>query len=494
MYFSKKTKSYRNNKKSKRLKKQTKTEYKEPAGYVSKWFGGFYPDNNRIMFSSYYGLHSNVDIYNIISKQTMSLSIEGGNVQKSIMSPDGKTIVMSFFTELNKKNKRKTYHKIFDAETGREIRHLNPNHRFISFSSDSKNIATFHSGYVYIISISNGKNIVKIKIENIDKEDWYEEKIRMMIVLSPDFTRIGTINDDGNVSIIVISSGKETIIEQLHPTYFFCFSPDGASIATIIHTENHRETDNIIRIFEIDTGKEIKQIKLNYEILVFEGSVDTYNLRNICFSPDGKNIASYSTDGFARIFDVSNTYTKEIFKSAYIDSDRDTYYKVCFSPNSQLLVVYSQYSYDTYIFDLKTPRERSVLNKFPIELYFSFEPKSNDDEDYDISALSNEAKEFVKETALLNLDNLQHLSYPPDINIKNCKFIFNNSGLTVIASTNYNPSSRRMREWMRWDLYWFNDRGMRIYPNHKYNIELDGKPFYLGKISLTPFVLTLTAF
>lgn len=480
-HISRKTKSYRNNKKSKRLKKQTKTEYKEPSGYVSKWFGGFYPDNNRIMFSSYYGLHSDVDIYNIVSKQMMSLSIEGGNVQKSILSPDGKIIVMSFLTELNKKNERKTYHKIFDAETGREIRRLNRNHIFLSFSNDSKNIATFHSGYVYIISVSNGKKIVKIKIENIDKEDWYEEKIRMMIVLSPDFTRIGMINNDENVSIIVISSGKETIIKQLHPTYFFCFSPDGASIATITRK------DNIIRIFEIATGNEVKQIKLNYEILVFEGSVDTYELRNICFSPDGKNIASYSTDGFARIFDVSNTYTNEIFKSAYIDSDRDTYYKVCFSPNSQVLVVYSQYSYDTYIFDLQKQREH-MSSKFHIKLYFSFEPKSNDDEDYedyDISALSNEAKELIKETALLNLDNI----HPPDINIKNCKFMFDNSGLTVIASTNYNPSSRRMREWMRWDLYWFNDRGLRVYPNHKYNIELDGKPFYLGQISITPFVL-----
>jgi WD40 repeat protein len=225
MHFSRKVKSHRNNKKSKHLKKQTKTEYIEPSRYISKWFGGFYPDNNRIILSSYTGLHAEVDIYNIASKHTTNLSVEGGNVQKSILSPDGKIMVMSFLTELNKKNERKTYHKIFDAETGREIRRLNSNHIFISFSPDSKNIAIFYSGYVYIISISNGKKIVKIKIENIDKEDWYDEKIRMMIVLSPDFTRIGTINDDGNVSIIVISSGKETIIEQLHPTYFFVFHP-----------------------------------------------------------------------------------------------------------------------------------------------------------------------------------------------------------------------------------------------------------------------------
>lgn len=77
-----------------------------------------------------------------------------------------------------------------------------------------------------------------------------------------------------------------------------------------------------------------------------------------------------------------------------------------------------------------------MLNKFLIKLNLSFEPKSNDDENYAISALRNEAKELVKETALLNLDNL----YPPDINVKNCKFMFGNSRLTVIASTNYNPS------------------------------------------------------
>ena len=482
-HVSRKTKSNRNNKKSKRLKKQTKTEYIEPSSYVSKWFGGFYPDNNRIMLSAYTGLHTEVDIYNIVSKHTTNLSLEGGNVQKAILSPDGKTIIMSFFTELNKKNKRKTYNKLFDTETGRELvlLRLKPDHLFVSFSSDSKNMLTFHLGYVYIISIPTGKEISKIKIKNTDKEDWYDEKIRRMIAVSPDFTRIGMINDDENVSIVSISTGQEIVIEQQHSVYLFCFSPDGKNIATITRK------DNIIRIFEIATRKEVTQIELNYEILEFEGSVDTYDLTHICFSPDGKNIASYSTDGFARIFDVSDTNTKEIFKSAYIDNDLHNYYNVRFSPNSLVLIVYSKHN--THIFDLQKKRER-IANKFPIELYFSFElANSNDNDDYDITALSSEEKELIKETALLNIDHLQHLSYPPDINVKNCKFIFNELGLTVIASTNYNPSSRRMREWMRWDLYWFNDRGGRSYPNHKYNIELNGRPFYLGQISITPFVL-----
>lgn len=477
-YFSK-TKSNRKNKKqSKRLKKQTKTEYTEPSGHVSKRFGGFYPDSNRIMLSYYTGLHAEVDIYNIVSKQTMSLSLEGGNVQKAILSPDGKLVIMTFFAELNKKNERKTYHKLFDTETGRELAFIRfkPNHRFISFSPDSKNIVIFHLGYVYIISITNGKEIAKIKIKTTDK-DWYDEKIGV----SPDFTSIGVISyDDTSISIISISTGQEIVIDLQHSVYLFRFSPDGKNIAII------PQKDTIIRIFEISTGKEVQRIELNYEILEFEGSVDTYDLTDICFSPDGKHIAAYSTDGFARIFDVSATHAKEIFKSAYIDNDMDRY-NVCFSPNSQVLIVYS--IHNTYIFDLQKQRER-MTNKFPIELYFSFElANSNDNEDYDISALHSEEKELVKKTALLNLDHLQHLSYPPRINVKNCKFIFNELGLTVIASTKYNPSSRRMREWMRWDLYWFNDRGSRIYPNHKYNIELNGRPFYLGQISITPFVL-----
>ena len=60
MHFSQKIKSHKKNKKSKRLKKQTKTEYTEPSGYVSKRFGGFYPDNNRMMLSSYTVLHDEV--------------------------------------------------------------------------------------------------------------------------------------------------------------------------------------------------------------------------------------------------------------------------------------------------------------------------------------------------------------------------------------------------------------------------------------------------
>jgi hypothetical protein len=98
-------------------------------------------------------------------------------------------------------------------------------------------------------------------------------------------------------------------------------------------------------------------------------------------------------------------------------------------------------------------------------------------EDLDISKLSS------KETALLNINNLNQ--YPlsgegPDINLKNCKFTFDKDGLTITAFTDYNPSSTKMRHWLRWDLYWFNDRGNRAYPNNKYSIEINGnKVVYL---------------
>jgi len=91
-------------------------------------------------------------------------------------------------------------------------------------------------------------------------------------------------------------------------------------------------------------------------------------------------------------------------------------------------------------------------------------------EDLLISKLSIKEKKLVKETALLNITNLnQHptSSKSPDINLKNCKFTFDKDGLTITAFTNYNSSSTKTRHWMRWDLYWFNDRGNREYPNNQ---------------------------
>jgi WD40 repeat protein len=450
--------------------KQKKLEYIVPSEYFQKWFGGFYPDSNKILLGST-GLINEVSIFDIPSKKIKNLSLNGRNdLQKPFLSPDGNRFLMTFWTT-DKNNKQKKNIKIFDAMNGSEIAVITGDYTFIAFSPDSNIIAAFNStGYVCFISISKGKEIKRIKHENVMKS-----------VMSPDFTSIGSITHDGNVTIYSISSGKKKIIRQPRPTEFFCFSYDSKRIATI---DNNEKSDNIIRIFEIATGNEIHQIQHNYEILEFEGSPDRYIITNICFSPNGKCIASYSSDGFARIFDIDNGM--EIYKSAYIpDGNSDQHsMNVCFSPNSKSLVVH-EFNGGCYLFNLEKTPQSLAQHKFPVELLFTFNMENDMDEPLDLSKISKKSKDELKEMALKNLTTLNNEHYRPDFNLKSCKFIFNKNGMKLITSTNYNPSSKRMREWVRWDLYLFNENGSGIYRD----IEINGNEISLSKISFKPFVL-----
>ena len=445
--------------------KQKKLDYIVPSEYVQKWFGGFYPDSNKILLGSV-GLINEVSIYDIPSKKIKKLLLDGRNVlQKPFLSPDGNSFLMTFWTT-DKNNKQKKNIKIFDALNGDTIAVIKGDYTFIAFSPDSKIIATFNStGYVCFISISKGKEVKRIKHENV-----------MKTVMSPDFTSIGTITHDGHVSIYSISSGKKQIIKQQRPTDFFCFSYDSKRIATI---DNKEKSDNIVRIFEIATGNEIRQIQHNYEILEFEGSPDRYIITNICFSPNGKRIASYSSDGFVRIFDVDDG--TEMYKSAYIQAGN---MNVCFSPNSKILIAH-EFNVGCFIFNLEKKTQSPASNKFPVELLFTFDIENDTDEPFDLSKLSKKSKDELKEMALKILTTLNNDHYRPDFNLKSCKFIFNKNGIKLITSTNDNPSSKRMREWVRWDLYSFNENESGIYRD----IEMNGNEISLSNVSFKPFVL-----
>jgi WD40 repeat protein len=457
-------------------KKIRKNEYIVPSIIIPDMFWGFFPDNKRILVSN--ESRNNLSIYDIQSKKINNMVLNN-NVKKNpdlrmagtVLSPDGKSVMIDYGKAI----------KIYDTTTCNEKTVINEKNKFLCFSSDSKNIATFNSGYVYIISVSDGKEIKRFKPKN-SKSLKQVYHVSEYIKISPDFTHIGTILDDGSVLITTISSGKEIIIKQQQQIEVFCFSSDSKMIATV--QDNYNINDNIIPIFEIETGKEIQRIEVNYDILIFNGDTDKYNVRNICFSNDSKSIASYSNDGFARIFNLDTA--EEIFKSAYLgDSDgenpRASNYEICFSPNNNMI------AFGTYIFDLT--KSIRIARKFPVNIGFSFYSET---EDLNISKLSTKEKELIKETALLNINNLNKYPLPgerPNINLKNCKFIFDKYGLIITAFTNYNPSSTKMRHWMRWDLYWFNDRGTRKYPNNKYSIEINGNNIVLGGISLTPFVV-----
>ncbi|MGA1863653.1 MAG: hypothetical protein ACMUHX_01190, partial [bacterium] len=90
------------------------------------------------------------------------------------------------------------------------------------------------------------------------------------------------------------------------------FSPDGKNIAS-------GSSDNTVRLWDTSSGKEVKR---------FKGHSDSVS--SVAFSPDGKNIASGSRDNTVRLWDTSSG--KEVKR---FEGHSASVYSVAFSPDGK---------------------------------------------------------------------------------------------------------------------------------------------------------------
>jgi WD40 repeat protein/serine/threonine protein kinase len=112
--------------------------------------------------------------------------------------------------------------------------------------------------------------------------------------------------------------------------YAVAFSPDSKIVATA-------STDGTARTWDVATGKSLN---------VFSGHTDT--VASIAFSPDGKTLAASSDDMTIRLWDVSSTHEIKSFRG-----HTDIIWSIAFAPDGKRLASAS-YDYTLRIWDVET--------------------------------------------------------------------------------------------------------------------------------------------
>jgi WD40 repeat protein len=201
------------------------------------------------------------------------------------------------------------------------------------------------------------------------------------VVFSPDGMKLATGGADGMAKIWDAGTGQELVSVQAHPDRLgitrLAFSPDGILLATV-SDGTEPGLNSLAKIWDVETGEEISTFTGHIETdfiwgLAFSpdgervatGSVNTlkiweaktgrelldlvghtYLVVGADFSPDGKYLATSSTDDTAKIWDLSTGETLRTYTSPYGDL-----YDITFTPDGKRFIVTGlQYVYG-YVFD-----------------------------------------------------------------------------------------------------------------------------------------------
>ncbi|MDY3560968.1 sigma-70 family RNA polymerase sigma factor [Gemmata sp. JC673] len=247
-------------------------------------------------------------------KGTELLALKGhtGMVQSVCFSPDGKRIASADAS---------TDHtvRVWDAEKGQELFTLKGQHPHggsVCFSPDGKRIATISSEHVKVWDAGKGQERLTLKADVIPNGS---------VCFSPDGKRIasvypwssGGVTERAKIKVWDAEKGQELLtIKTPHTsgTGSVCFSPDGKRIASA-------GLDKTVRVWDAEKGQ---------ELLALEGH--TGEVQSVCFSPDGKHLASASWDKTVKVWDAGKG--RELLT---LKGHTGLVRSVCFSPDGKRL-------------------------------------------------------------------------------------------------------------------------------------------------------------
>ena len=306
------------------------------------------------------------------------------HVTSATFSNDGKYIISTAYDRSI---------RIWNVETGKEIQKMDgfsTNPSFAYFIRDSKCIIAKINRTLHVWDVSTGK---EVGFETSGSEDISS------FAISANQRRVA-ITTNHSIVVLDTETGKEIVkvAEPSDEVNSLELSYDGKRLITTSYSKG-LYTDLTIRIWDTDSGKEIRNIvdkqigrvgysrsvalspdgkniaivsyefvkvmraETNYEHTAFSG----HNGQVVCaaFSPDGKYIVSGAGGDLRRDFSIRvwNTKTGKVLK--IFEGHTENVNSVAFSPDGKRIISAS-YDQTIRIWDIETGKEqRSLMGKYP---------------------------------------------------------------------------------------------------------------------------------